>query len=375
MFLTYPVPKPHRIAGGYAPPVVVISLLALAAILLPAAPAGAVGQSAALTGHPMPEGADEDAVSMLGLAAGAIRNDSYSGRQRVTVRDGESKRTIELLVSHVPDTGSTVKLQTGDGSDSTEIFSPDDITAAGIVPLDERVVGLLTRNYRPRFAGSGKVAGRPTRIVELRTANGRLAAKFWLDNVTCLPLRRVVYDDAGRELRRSEFQSVRVDDATGGMLLAPGSGDDLAPDGAPLTPADVRKLGDDGWSTPSALPQGLDLVDSRLAGQDKGQILHLTYSDGLSTLSVFEQQGRLDTGKLHGWRRERRGGTQVWSWPGAPLSVTWSAHGRVFSVVTDDADRLDDVVAQLPHGTSHPGVLSRMRSGAGRLLSWVNPFG
>jgi sigma-E factor negative regulatory protein RseB len=211
--------------------------------------------------------------------------------------------------------------------------------------------------------------------VELRTAKGRLAAKFWLDNLTCLPLRRVVYDAAGQEIRRSEFRSVRINEPVKGMVPAPGSGDDLAPEGVPLTAADVRRLGNEGWSTPSALPQGLDLVDSRLTGQGQGRVLHLTYSDGLSTLSVFEQPGRLNTDKLHGWQRERRGGTQVWTWPGAPLSVTWSAHGRVFSVVTDDADRLDDVVGQLPHGPKHPSVLSRMRAGAGRMLSWVNPFG
>jgi len=375
VFVMYPAPRPYRIAGAYAPPVVVISLLALAAILLSAAPAGATGRSAALTGRPMPEGADEDAVSMLALAAGAIRTDTYSGRQRVTVRDGRSTRSIDLAVSHAPDTGSTVTVQEGEGSGSTENFSPDDITAAGVVPLDERVVSMLTRNYKPRYAGSGKVAGRPTRIVELRTASDRLAAKFWLDELTCLPLRRVVYDADGQEIRRSEFLSVRVDEVARGMTPAPGSGDELTPTGESLSAAAVQRLGADGWSTPSALPQGLSLVDSRLAGRGEAEVLHLTYSDGLSTLSVFEQPGRLDTDKLRGWQQERRGGTKVWSWPGAPLSVTWSAHGRVFSVVTDDTDPLDDVVAQLPHGAKHAGVLSRMRSGAGRLLSWANPFG
>jgi sigma-E factor negative regulatory protein RseB len=372
---TYPELKPHRFASGYAPPVVVLTLLILAAILLPAAPAGAAGQTVALAGRPMPEGADEGAVSMLTLAAGAIRTDTYSGRQRVTVRDGDSKRTIELSVSHAPDIGSTVKVQTGEGSGSTQNFSPDDITAAGVVPLDERVVDMLTRNYKPGYAGSGKVAGRPAHIVELRTAKGRLAAKFWLDDLTCLPLRRVVYDSAGQEIRRSEFQSIRVDEIATNIAPAPGSGDELAPEGAPLTGAEVRRLGADGWSTPSALPEGLSLVDSRLAGEGEGQVLHLTYSDGLTTLSVFEQEGRLDTDRLRGWQQERRGGTAVWSWPGAPLSVTWSAHGRVFSVVTDDSERLDNVVAQLPHGPKQAGVLSRMRSGASRLLSWVNPFG
>jgi sigma-E factor negative regulatory protein RseB len=352
-----------------------VTLIALAAILLPSAPAGASGQMTSLTGRPMPEGADEDAISMLRVAAGAIRIDSYSGRQRVIIRDGNTIRSIMLSVSHSPDTGSLVQVPTGNGSGSTDIYSPDDITAAGIVPLDERVLDLLTRNYTPKFAGAGEVAGRPTHIIELHAADGRVAAAFWLDDVTCLPLRRVVYDAAGQEIRRSEFQSVRVNDSGKGMSSLPSGGDDLAPAGKPLTGAAVHRLGDDGWSTPSALPLGLDLVDSRLTGKGNGRVLHLTYSDGLSTLSVFEQRGRLDTDKLRGWEEERRGGTTVWSWPGAPLSVTWSAHGRVFSVVSDDSDRLDNVVAQLPHGSKHPGVLSRMRAGAHRLLSWVNPFG
>jgi sigma-E factor negative regulatory protein RseB len=235
-------------------------------------------------------------------------------------------------------------------------------------------VDLLTSNYRPVLAGTGVVAKRNTHIVQLRTATGRVVAAFWLDNITCLPLRRVVYDDQGQETQRTEFVSVHIDDPRASRTPALTPKND-APMGVPLTAAEVHRMGDQGWSTPSVLPQGLDLVDGRLTGSGAGRVLHLTYSDGLSTLSLFEQKGRLDTHKLQGWQQERRGGTKVWSWPGAPLSVTWAAHGRVFSVVSDDTDRLDDVVAQLPHGASHQGVLGRMRSGAHRLLSWLNPFG
>jgi sigma-E factor negative regulatory protein RseB len=372
--VTYPVPKAARPASSwYVPPLVVVTLFALATILFTAPPAGAAGRTATLNTRPVPEGPDEDAVSMLLVAARAIRFDSYSGRQQVTIRDGDGRRSMVLSVSHAPGTGSLVQLPSA-GSGSTDVFSPDEMTAAGILPLDERVLRLLTTNYRPRLAGSDMVAGRPTTIVELRTAKGQVVAAFWLDELTSLPLRRVVYDDSGQEIRRSEFRSVRIDEPAKDMPRDPSASDDLAPEGKPLTAAAVRRLGASGWSTPSALPQGLDLVDSRLTGKGEAQVLHLTYSDGLSTLSVFEQPGRLDTDKLHGWRQERCGGTTVWSWPGAPLSVTWSAHGRVFSVVSDDADRLDDVVAQLPHA-KHPSVLSRMRAGAHRLFSWVNPFG
>lgn len=377
MFATYPVPRATcPVNCWYVPPLVAVTLFALATILFTAAPAGATGRATALTDRPVPGGANADAASMLEVAARAIRFDSYAGRQQVTVRNGDSRRSIDLSVSHAPGAGSLVQVPAGSGSRSMDVFSPDEITAAGILPLDERLLNLLTTNYRPRLAGRGTVAGRPTHVVELRSAKDQqVVAAFWLDDLTSLPLQRVVYDKAGHETWRSEFKTVRIDDAGERMPSASSNGDDLAPEGQPLTPAEVHRLGKDGWSTPSALPQGLDLVDSRLTGKGKAQVLHLTYSDGLSTLSVFEQPGRLDTGKLRGWRQERFGGTTVWSWPGAPLSVTWSAHGRVFSVVSDDADRLDNVVAQLPHGAKHPGVLSRMRAGAHRLLSWVNPFG
>jgi sigma-E factor negative regulatory protein RseB len=371
--VTHPEPRALRLASGwYVSPIIVVTLFALTTILVSAAPAGAIARSSALSGRPMPE-TDEDAATMLALAARAIRFDSYSGHQRVIIRDGNNNRPVDLSVSHAPGAGSLVQLPTRSGS--SDVFSPDEITAAGILPLDESVLNLLTANYRPTIAGTGKVAGRSTHIVELRTAKGRVVAKFWLDDLTSLPLRRVVYDDAGQEIRRTEFRSVHIDDANARMPRVPSGGGDLAPEGAPLAPNAVHRLGSDGWSTPSVLPQGLDLVDSRLTGKGNGQVLHLTYSDGLSTLSVFEQPGRLDTSKLHGWRQKRCGGTQVWSWPGAALSVTWAARGRVFSVVSDDADRLNSVVAQLPHGSRHPGVLARMRAGAHRMLSWINPFG
>ena len=352
----------------------VVTLFALATILFTAPPAGAAGRGSALTTRPVPEGTDEDAVDMLIVAARALRFDTYSGHQRVTMRVGGTTRRVDLSVKHAPGSGSLVQLPNGSGSGHADVFTPDEVTAAGLLPLDERVLKLLTTNYRPRLVGAGKVAGRPTHVVELRTAKGSLVAELWLDDLTGLPLKRVVYDDTGSEIQRTEFDSVRVDDTSMNMPAMRG-GDDLAPAGAPLTAAEVSRLGETGWSTPSVLPQGLDLVDSRLSGKGKAQVLHLTYSDGLSTLSVFEQPGHLNTSKLRGWRQEHCGGTKVWSWPGAPLSVTWSAHGRVFSVVSDDADRLDNVVAQLPHGAKHPSVMSRMRAGAHRLLSWVNPFG
>jgi sigma-E factor negative regulatory protein RseB len=370
-----------RVARG-VPPIVVLSLLAFAAVLLPAARAGAVGSATATltSGRPAPDTYDAldgevSPAAMLTMAVNAARVATYSGRQRVTVLDGGTSRSMVIEVRHAPGTGSIVKVPAAAGGGTTEYYQPDVLLAGSIVPLDARVIALLTANYTPVMGGVAMVAGRRTEVVQLRDGQGHLAAALWLDAVTCLPLRRVVYDGAGQVVRSSEFSSLHLDGTDVVDDSAPGREEALTPSGRPLSAPEVHRLGESGWVTPSALPRGLDLVDGRLTGAGQSEVLHLTYSDGLSTLSVFEQAGRLDTARLAGWRKERRGGAEVWTWPGAPLSVTWSSHGRVFSVVSDDADRLGEVVAQLPHGSTHPSVLSRLKSGTHRLLSWLNPFG
>jgi sigma-E factor negative regulatory protein RseB len=131
-----------------------------------------------------------------------------------------------------------------------------------------------------------------------------------------------------------------------------------------------------GWTCPDALPGSLTLVDARRGRNDAGTILHLSYSDGLATVSLFEQRGRLDTDNLHGYRRTTKQGQSVYVRDGVPQRVTWSAKGTVFTVVADAPPRtVDRVVAALPHEKDQSGGWHRLGRGLNRVASWFNPFG
>ena len=56
-----------------------------------------------------------------------------------------------------------------------------------------------------------------------------------------------------------------------------------------------------GWTIPSKVHEDFDLVDARASGhgpKDSAARLHLTYSDGLSSVSVFACTG---TGSIAAW--------------------------------------------------------------------------
>ena len=99
--------------------------------------------------------------------------------------------------------------------------------------------------------------------------------------------------------------------------------------------------------TARRLPGPLALVDARRRDGTSDGIVHLSYSDGIATVSVFEQRGRLDADGLAGHHREVVDGHEVWvtrrgaaagglvvragrstpSWP-TPRSVRWTRWSR-----------------------------------------------
>ena len=74
-------------------------------------------------------------------------------------------------------------------------------------------------------------------------------------------------------------------------------------------------------------------------------------------------------------REQRRGDGAVYVDNGTPRRVVWSAHGSVFTVVSDDPSVADAALAALPAPASNAGTGARLRHGVERLASWINPFG
>ena len=343
-------------------------LLAIAGVgtLLAGVPAGAVVRASP---GPTPGGGagEERALRLLGAAATAARSLSYSGTQYVSTWRADAATSHVADIRHTPGSGSVVSVRPTAGNAGTE-----SVTLAS--DLDMRLLRLLAEHYVLDVAGEETWTGRTARVVDVKRpgvdGDGAVAGRFWLDGQTSLVLRREVFDREGHLVRSSAYASLTVSPSYAKLARST-----LAPQR--LSPGEVEQLRADGWPIPAALPGDLELYDAKLKAHDGKDVLHLSYSDGLSTLSLFAQRGRLGSKPVAGFAKQRIGRAAVWvrSSP-SPQRVVWGGSGRVFTVLTDaPPDAVRAVVQALPHDRApKTGVLARLARGIARLGSWLNPF-
>jgi len=238
----------------------------------------------------------------------------------------------------------------------------------GSMGLTMQLVALLATNYQVFLGGRAMMAGRPAEEVVLRRRDGVLAARFWLDIATKLPLRKQVFDSSARLVSEDTFLGLTLGRPAAGAAPAAGR----MPASVPLSAARLARLRAAGWPLPGRLPGGLTLVQARQTGT-AGAVVDLAYSDGLSVISLFLQRGHLPA-RLSGWSRVAVRGQQVLAADPDQRSVAWSARGYVFTLIADAPETtVDQVVGTLPHADP-PGFVGRMRRGMARLASWLNPF-
>ena len=99
-------------------------------------------------------------------------------------------------------------------------YDVDNHSPEGVFGVTKTLVALLGRHYVATYRGTGVALGRPALVVELYRADGSLAARFWLDRQTLVPLRRDVYDTSARLVSEDAFVQVQF-----GALTAPPAGD------------------------------------------------------------------------------------------------------------------------------------------------------
>jgi sigma-E factor negative regulatory protein RseB len=360
-------------AGGAA-----LALVSAAAVALLVAPPGRPAEPTA-PGDDAPRArpvVDSRARVLLDRAAAAPAHTPYHGVQFVSAWTSGGATSEVVDVDHDPARGTTVH------SDGTALVPARSVTllAAGAPSLaGGSAVGLLVRNYSLSVVGSDEVAGRPADVVAARTPGSPTtapdAARFWFDRESGLVLRREVYDARGRTTRASAFVEVTVGDSAGSSRAADGTGTTSSAWAATVDAATLAAMRRHGWHCPRSLPGRLTLVDARRGGDDQG-ILHLSYSDGIASVSVFEQRGRLDESGLAGHRRESEGGHHVYVRGQVPRRVVWASGSTVYTVVADAPERtVDSVVAALPHRAPDDGPMGRLGRGLDRVASWFNPFG
>lgn len=369
-------PRPAACTGLRLPGVLVLSVLMVLSVtaLAPSTSALVPTKESGPGIQPDPTPSSElRAVELLRRVADADRSVAYLGMQFVSAWSPSGTASSLVEVQNIPGHGTALRVRGSGSGPASSIFT----TASGDgleLPIGGGPVELLVDNYSLRYAGKAKVAGRRAQVVEMRGAEDVLAARFWVDRRTGLPLRREMYDDSGRTVRASAFVEVQVGERAAPSHLPPVAPSAIA---QTLGAAEVDALGDDGWQCPTTMADYLSLYESRRVETANGPVLHLTYSDGLSTVSVFQQPGRLPTDGLAGYDRVESAQGVRYLRSGIPEQVVWSADGVVYTVVADAPPEIvEQVVADLPH-TEAPqdGMLDRLGRGLVRVGSWVNPFG
>lgn len=343
----------------------VVAVLAGAGLVATAAPAAAA-----------PRDDDEQAaLVLLGEAAEASRALTYTGTQYVATW-GTTTTSALVDVHHEPGRGARVSQA---GERRPPVVVPP-------TALADELLAALSDTYQLRVSGQGHCTGRAADVVEARrpggTGSAAVAGRFWVDRDTGLLLRREVFDAEGRRLRSSAFLELVVQPtAPAGPALLPASArtvDDDVAAGEPVPPAELRRLRADGVVAPAELPGSFALVAARQREHDGAQVLHLAYSDGLSTTSLFSQPGEPGSTPPEGFRAATVAGQPVWSAAGAPQRLVWAGGGRVWTLVSDaPRDAVDSAVAALPHEampTQDRGWRARVARGASRLGSALNPF-
>jgi hypothetical protein len=317
---------------------------------------------------------DPEALKLLRNAEGAARTTPYEGTQFITAWSRSGMATTSLVkVMHVPGDGTHMRVQSTTADQGGQMFEADDSErTGGLTGYTPKMLDLLARNYAVVRAGQGEVSGRTTSVIEARRADGTAAGRFHIDGQTGLMLRRELLDQQGREVNLTFFTEIRPVVPKAQFVTASAPRMVEAPWAHQLAGADLGSLRYHGWPVHSDLPDRLSLYDARQLDGD-GPVVHLSYSDGLSVVSVFVQRGTLDADSVADWHKATRGGRTVYLSDTVQQRAMWASRGYVFTVLADAPPPVvDSAVAALPHGET--GFWGRLSRGLNRLTSWANPF-
>jgi hypothetical protein len=308
-----------------------------------------------LFGHGSAGASSAEAVERIEAMREAPRTLRFSGVVQVTWLD-EGKQN-ELTVDVTGDMGA-IEVQSGESlvfDRGTRTYFRNKLGwSSALIEPEKSAAPAPDHRWTLSERRGPKIAGRPTVLVEATRRNGDVAQRLFLDDETSLLLRRQVLDTDGRVHRSLEF--LDLDLATTEPLRVPRG----------VSTRDAKPLDHvpTGYEAPSRVA-GYVLV-TRSQHRDGVELL---YSDGLFSVSVFEQRGKLDWDAL-----PARGvsatvdGSDARRYSTASADVVmWEHDGTVFTVVSD-APR--DVVDELLEN------LKPDRSTVERVVDYVlGPFG
>ncbi|MFC3997181.1 sigma-E factor regulatory protein RseB domain-containing protein [Nocardiopsis sediminis] len=351
-------------AGARPIPADLVVLLLLTSLVLVVALSSATSPYASR----VPASGGDDGMALLRRAAEAGRATAYEGVQSVGSGNGaQAVRLVEVVHRPGEGTGFTSASPASLDQESALVVGK----SAAMLAIDDGLLRDLAANYRVTRSGTAAVCGRTVTVIDARRADGTVAGRFWIDRETALPLRKDTMDASGRVAYSTGFVEVAVGEDTGPL---PASAEQAAPWGDRLSAGDTHALRADGWHLPGHVAWDLRLVEARSTRSDGRPIVHLGYSDGLSMVSVFVQQGRLAgeaPGAAEGMVPVADDGGTVYVGDDGQQRRMWESGGFVYTVIADAPPELvDSAVAAFP-APDGSGLGPRMGRGLDRLGAWV----
>jgi sigma-E factor negative regulatory protein RseB len=308
------------------------------------------------------------AMNLLGKAAVAGQATSYQGVEQTSQSGVDGTVTMVSQVWHQG--GGLTLIRTSSGATSVVSYASSGQSTAGVFGVTKAMVALLGQHYAAVYRGTGATDGRVAAIIEVYRFDGTLAARFWLDSRTLVPLQREVFDTSDKLVSDDEFVKVQIGALAGRPAMAAAS---ASPGPAWVTASSpgalLAALAGQGWRLPATLPGGLPLHAASSSGTGTGRVTDLEYSDGLNVISLFVQRGILAS-SMPGWRPMILDGRHVYV---SGHSVTWAGHGLVYTMI---ADAPPQTVAAAVAGLdgAQPGLADRLRHGLAKLAHLVDPF-
>jgi negative regulator of sigma E activity len=256
-----------------------------------------------------------------------------------------------------------------DGTDA-QLYSPGSGDPVVAMAMSVKQIQLLLENYQVIYAGAGSAGGRSAQVISVVRPGGKLAAKFWLDATTKLPLRREVFDAAAHLV--SDISLTHLELGAGAVAGMPAARAEQWT--RQLGTGAIGVLDGKGWPVPRRLTGGLRLFAANEALNSAGLVVDTSYSDGLSVISLFVERGHLPQA-MGGWQQVKLDGHKVFSSDPDDRSIAWTSDGFTFTMISDaPAATVRQALAATLADSKAPDFWARLGRGFKRLASLANLF-
>ena len=236
----------------------------------------------------------------------------------------------------------------------------DRVVVAQDDAIDDQVAeddnfAVLTSNYNATFAPDETFDGRNVRVVVLTNKfTGEMTMRLHIDAQTGLVLEKQIYAANGALAMQERFEDIHYTAAipTGlfevpkGMKLVNGPSRGLPSNDLQhvIAAAGFPAHG------PKYLPEGFEPVEGDVVDIKGVRTLHLLYSDGIRTVSLFQNHGNADVGfenyKATTTRVENHDAKYVED--GSTMLLAWSESGLHFTLVGELAlSELEKIAASV----------------------------